>query len=288
MNKYILLLVAASILGACVPAEKNEVTVVSVSIEPLKYIVDQLTGEDLDVNVMVPPGASHATYAPTTAQLQKLSDSNLYIQIGHLGYEEAFMSRLAGLNPNMHLLNLSSKVELIRGPEIDHGDHVHKGGVDPHIWMSPAVMLELLPLIREAILEVFPETATTMEVNYPVLYEEVSKLHNTWEETTQSLRQHSFMIFHPALTYLARDYGFEQVPLERDGKEPSPALLRQIIDQARKHHIGLILIQEEFDTRNAHLISEETGAVLVQINPMAYNWIDEMEEILNTFKVYLK
>ena len=284
----ILAFIVIAITGCQSAGPDGERPVVSVSIQPLKFFVDELSGEMLEVNVMVPSGASHATYSPTTGQLQKLSDSGIYFRIGHLGYEEAFLHRLAELNPGMAVLNLSEKVELIRGEPIHHGDHVHEGGIDPHIWMSPAVIRNLLPVMRDAIVDEYPELEETVRANYHNLHLQISELHNQWEALSGQLTHDGFMIFHPALTYLARDYGFTQIPVEREGKEPSPATLRRIIDIARTRNIPVIFIQQEFDVRSAQLISEESGAELVQINPLAYNWKEEMEQLLEIFKNHLQ
>lgn len=267
---------------------KQPEPIVSVSIIPLQFFIDQLTDGALEVNVMVPPGASHATYSPTTSQFRRLSDSGLYFRIGHLGYEQAWIGRLSELNPTMKVVNLSGGLELIRGEEIDHGDHVHEGGIDPHIWMSPSVMLKLLPTMRDAILEIYPELSETVQTRYEELQAELLSVHRAMEMVTSDLDQRTFMIFHPALTYLARDYGLEQVSIERGGKDPTPAQLSRIIREARTHQVPLIFIQEEFDVRSAQLVSEESGATLVQINPMAYDWIDEMHRLMGLFKEYLQ
>ncbi len=274
--------------GACRTSTMTERdAVVSVSIVPLEYFVDRLTGGELEVNVMIPPGASHATYSPTTGQFRKLSDSGIYFRIGYLGYEQAWIGRLSAINPDMRVVNLSDGIELIRGEEIDHGDHVHEGGIDPHIWMSPAVMLSLLPKIKAAIAEEYPGLSEQLDANYAELYDEVLGLDEAMRALTASLSKKQFMIFHPALTYLARDYGLEQIAIERLGKEPSPAFLSYVISEARQHDIPLILIQQEFDMRSAQLISQESGATLMQINPLAYNWTDSMRELMEIFKTYL-
>ncbi len=270
------------------PRQSAHDAVVSVSITPIQFFVDRLTDQALDVNIMVPQGASHATYAPTTSQFRKLSDSGLYFRIGYLGYEQAWISRLSELSPGMKVIDLSDGLELIRGEEIDHGDHVHEGGIDPHIWMSPAVMLKLLPVMRDAIIQVFPELAETVEQNYEPLYAEIKAIHQAMEMVTSTLSQRTFMIFHPALTYLARDYRLEQVSIERGGKDPTPAQLARIIRQAREHQVPLIFIQEEFDVRSAQLVSDESGTTLVQINPMAYDWTEEMQQLMGVFREYMQ
>ncbi|MFO7999298.1 MAG: zinc ABC transporter substrate-binding protein [Bacteroidales bacterium] len=262
--------------------------VLSVSIEPVQYFVDRLTGGALEVNVMVPAGASHGTYSPTPQQFQRLSDSGLYLRIGYLGYEQAWIGRLKELNPAMEVVNLSDHVRLIRGQEVVHGDHVHEGGIDPHIWMSPAVMIELLPVIKNAINTHYPGYREVVEANHALLESEIQEVHRIFVELSGTLSNHSFMIFHPALTYLARDYGFEQISIEHDGKEPSPAMLGRMIREARDHQISVVFIQEEYDMRSAALVGEETGAALIRINPMDYDWMAAMYALAETFKEHLQ
>jgi zinc transport system substrate-binding protein len=267
----------------------SENNVLSVSVLPQKFFVDELTGGALDVNVMIPPGASHSTYSPTPQQFKKLSDSRLYLGIGHLGYEQAWMPRLSELNSDMQVVILSDKVATIAGSCDDHHhhhDHNHQG-VDPHIWMSPKVMLELMPHIKSALLLSYPELASAIESNYDNLYQRIENVDNVMSEVTSSLGNRKFIIFHPALTYLARDYDLEQVSIEHDGKEPSPAFLAQVIQRAKSEKITVIFIQQEYDVRNAEVVSKEANLQLIQINPMAYSWIESMEHLIEIFKTHL-
>jgi zinc transport system substrate-binding protein len=287
MRLMAVLVIMFGVMVGCGPRERKE-TVVSVSILPVKYFIDRLTDNALEVNVMVPQGSSHGTYSPTARQMQRLSDSGIYFRIGYLGYEQAFIRRLNELNPEMKEVNLSNHVELIRGKPVVHGDHVHEGGVDPHIWMSPAVMMNLLPVIKAALVEVYPELQEVVEANYPALFADVERAHLEMLELTQTIMQKRFLIFHPALTYLARDYGMDQVSIEHEGKEPSPGQLSQLITEARAESIPVIFIQEEYDQRNAELVAAETGAKIIQINPLAYDWLKEMVELMDIFKQYLQ
>jgi zinc transport system substrate-binding protein len=279
----ILTFIGMPIMKSCQIHTKKQDMVISTSILPLKFFIDRLTEESIEVNVMVPPGASHSSYSPTPRQFKKLSDSGLYIRIGYLGYEQAWIGRLRELNPTMDVLALSDHIELIHGGDVDHGDHKHEGGVDPHIWMSPKIMIQLLPLIRDAIIQAYPDLRGDIEKNYPVLAAEIAVVDQEFAHLSDKLTQNSFMIYHPALTYLARDYGFNQISIEHEGKEPSPAMLSRIIRDAREFSIPVIFIQEEYDMRSAELIGKETGAKLEQINPMAYNWIESMQGIQQSF-----
>ncbi len=262
--------------------------IVSVSIPPLKYFVDRLTDNALDVNIMVPQGASHGTYSPTAQQMRKLSDSRAYFRIGYLGYEQNFINKLKELNPTMREVNLSDYTTLIRGEAIIHGDHVHEGGIDPHIWMSPKVMLTLIPVIRDNLTELYPELEQVITENYPALLSEMESLHTKMDSLTQFLSHKRFLIFHPAMTYLARDYGLEQVSIEHQGKEPTPARLARLIRDAKAEDIPVVFIQMEYDVRNAQLVATETGAAIATINHMQYDWFASIQEIMGHFNNYLK
>lgn len=288
LSGFLAALTLLSFSPGCQRSAKQPEPVVTVSIQPVKYFIDRLTDGALEVNVMVPPGASHSTYSPTPQQFRRLSDSGIYIRIGYLGYEQAWIGRLSELNPGMTVLNLSDHTELIRGEEVDHGDHTHEGGIDPHIWMSPAVMQSLLPEIKEAIVNVYPDLGTIVEENYPVLDAEIKEVDETFRQLSSELGQKSFMIYHPALTYLARDYGFNQISVEHEGKEPSPAMLGRIIRDAREHEIPVIFIQAEYDMRSAELISSETGASLAQINPEGYDWHEIMNDIIALMREHMQ
>ncbi|MFW5754762.1 MAG: metal ABC transporter solute-binding protein, Zn/Mn family [Marinilabiliaceae bacterium] len=278
-------LFALLFIWSCREGEKK--AGVSVSIEPLKYFVDRLTSEQVEVNVMVPMGASPQTYSPTSKQLARVSSAGLYVQVGELGFEKAWMKKIRGFNKEMEVLNLSENLELIGGSDHDHDGHDHSEGKDPHIWMSPKVVKNFLPHLRDVLKKAFPEQSDVIDQNYPELYSEVENLDRKFSLLADSLKHKKFMIFHPALTYLARDYGFEQIAIEHEGKEPSPRKLREVIDKANDEGIRIIFIQAEFDERSARMVQDATGAELAVINPLAYKWKETMEEISVLFEEHL-
>ena len=104
---------------------------------------------------------------------------------------------------------------------------------------------------------------------------EVSKL-------LKPLLSRTFIIYHPALTYLAVEYGLTQLCIEMDGKEPSPSQMKDLIDTARKHNVRVVFVQQEFDRKNAELIAKETGTRIATINPLSYDWTGELLKIAHT------
>ena len=88
-----------------------------------------------------------------------------------------------------------------------------------------------------------------------------------------------FIIYHPALTYLARDYNLEQVAIEHEGKEPSAKHLATIIERARCDGMKRVFYQSEFPESSVAIVAEDIGAETVEINPLDENIFENIVEI---------
>lgn len=87
-----------------------------------------------------------------------------------------------------------------------------------------------------------------------------------------------FVIYHPILTYFARDYQLEQLAIEEEGREPSAAQLKSLIERARKEKIKFCLIQAEFANRNTTTFINESHTKPMDINPLQGDWNWAMQE----------
>lgn len=277
--KYILL-IALTLFTACTPKSKQQAAderIISVTIEPLRYFTEAIAGDKFKVVSMVPKGSSPETYDPTPAQLVSLSKSEAYLKIGYIGFELSWMSRLQQNHPHIKVFDTSVGVELIRSQGHMHGDHYHAGGVEPHIWNSGSNARIIANNILKALLELDKENEPYYRQRHEAL---ILKINQTDEAIHTLLRNHAadhaFMIYHPALTYFARDYNLHQICIEEEGKEPSAAHLKALIDVSRFENIRVIFVQPEFDERNAQIIAKQTNTRIVAINPLAYEWEEEM------------
>ncbi|OAV66283.1 putative zinc transport system zinc-binding lipoprotein AdcA precursor [Bacteroidales bacterium Barb6XT] len=280
---FFLLLFFLSVVS-CETKREEEVRVVSVTIEPQRYFAEKVGGEHFKVNVVVPAGQSPETYDPVPRQMMEIGRSTAYLQIGCIGFEQAWMENICANNPDLPVFDLSEGMDMLGGGKEDgHDDEDenghHHNGADPHIWSS----IQGARIIAGNVLNAF---VTLDEKNRP-LYEEnyirlVAEIEATADSIARLLRpvlSRAFIIYHPALTYFAEDFNLTQLCIETDGKEPSPAQLMELTDIARNHNARIVFVQQEFDTKNAEIIARETGCRLVRINPLAYDWPEEMIRI---------
>lgn len=279
MNKYLTLLII--LLSACQSRQNDARELVSVSILPQKYFVDQISGNLLQVNVLVPPGSSPHNYEVLPSQMKDLARSKAWLQIGLLAFEDALRQKLADINKQVAMVDCSKGISLIAGSECgeeDH-DHSHHEAFDPHVWLAPAESKILAQNTLEALKQGFPQHTKAFEANYAKLALRIDSLSTQIDQKLSPLQNRHILIFHPALAYYARQFGLQQVALEMDGKEPSPRHMKEIVDLAHQQNIHVVFIQKEFDASFALQLSREIGGEVVVINPLDYDWEKQLLDI---------
>lgn len=253
--------------------------IITVSIAPFKYFVEEIAGDDFKVNVMVPAGANPHIYEPFPEQINKLRRSVAYISNGYLGFEMTWLDRFYETNKTMKRLSLGDKIDPLVSGHHHEGDHVE--GADPHYWVSPKCALIMATSVKEFLCELNPSQKQKYEVNYDSLFSKIQEVDNKALELFSGVKNRSFMIFHPNLGYLARDYGLEEIPVEYEGKEPPPSRLKELIDRAREDGLKTIFVQREYDTKNAKAIADEIGAEVKIIDPLSEEWQKATMDIIN-------
>ena len=208
------------------------------SILPIRSLVKEIVGEDFRIEVLVPPGASPETFEPTPRQFIGLNEAQLVFNVGLLEFETALLDKI---EDRTKIVDLSRGIVRIEGSCAHAGrngsDHAH--GVDPHMWTSPRALQRMAKNAYEAIHARWPDSAK-YTANHARLQEELRQLDLRTAEKIARSGIRYFIIYHPALTYYARDYGLRQEAVEADGKEPSAKRLTALIRQARKDGIGRI------------------------------------------------
>ena len=285
MKRFLYLIILCVILAGCKGTpqkqadsgktsgtEKPAVTVtVTVTISPYKYFVDQIAEGKVDVNVMVSNGNNPETYEPYAQQMMELSKSALYLKVGSIGFEQTWMKKLQDNAPDMKVIDTSVGIKPAKTPG---------GNIDPHVWMSCSNARIIASNILKALSELEPKNKAFFEKNYLSLLRIIDKrdsiIKEGFNKNPDLVRK--FVIYHPILTYFARDYQLEQLAIEEEGREPSAAQLKSLIQRARKEKIKFCLIQAEFANRNTTTFINESRTKPMDINPLQGDWNWAMQE----------
>ncbi len=275
--RYIILVMSVASLTSCTnkPATEENNKIITVTIEPLRYFTEQIAGKEYKVVTMVSNGNNPETYEPTPKQMMELSKSALYIKVGEIGFERTWMKKLEANAPHTIIVNSSEGISPAES---------NPGIKDPHTWMSATNAIIIAKNIYKALAETNLKDSLTFKKNLSKLIE---KINNTNIKVKRNIRKDknlSFLIYHPSLTYFARDYNLKQIPVEEEGREPSAAQLKEVIKKARNNNVRVMFVQKEFSNRNTDIVSKGSNAIKEEINPLDYNWDKQMIKIATLLK----
>ncbi|WP_305150228.1 metal ABC transporter solute-binding protein, Zn/Mn family [uncultured Duncaniella sp.] len=265
------------LLVACT-ATTHDTPIVTVSIEPQKYILEQITGNRVEIRTLIANGANPETFDPSVNHIINLTKSIGFLRMGNIGFEAAILDKVHSENPDLPIFNTSLGVMPVTGTH-SHGGITHDV-IDPHTWTSVKNVKIISKNMLIAMTEIDPSNADYYRSNYDRFAARLDSLDN---ELTIRLAPHkgeAFMVWHPSLSYFARDYGLEQITAgNADNKEVAMGTLKETIDHASEHKARIFFYQKDLDSRQAEALSSQLGLTKVNINPLSYEWEKEMTAI---------
>jgi len=260
----------AGCTGADGDVEDDGRIVVVVTIPPQQEFVERVGGDHVRVILLVPPGADPHTHEPAPAVLAGVAEADLYAMVGSgIEFEIAWGEKIAALNPGMAVVNCSQGVEFI--------------AADPHIWTSPRNAKVMVENIRDGLIEADPENAEDYRRNAAAYLDDLDTLDAEISALIAGSGVMVVLVDHPSWAYLARDYGFEEVAIESEGKEPSPKRIEHLIRLAEEEGVRVVFASPEHSTRSAGVIAEAIGGSVVTVSPLKKDYMDNMRQVASAF-----
>lgn len=298
--RYIVLMFSVMSITGCThshrpspQAEGEARPAVIVSIEPYRYFTEQIAGDKVKVVTLVPKGASPETYEPTARQMVEMADARMYLLIGTTPFEQAWTRRVtetistpspfgnkqAAPSASLKLIDTSRGVLSVRD---------RQGLDDPHLWMSTRNAILIARNIYVAMKAEFPADSAYFRHRLETFTAAARRLDSsitaTLRRTAGSTSPVTFLIYHPALTYFARDYGLRQLALEEEGKEPTASSMADMIRQAQRARVKTFFVQQEVANRNNEVVEQALQLRPTLIQPLSYDWPQEMMHIAGSLR----
>jgi zinc transport system substrate-binding protein len=287
MNQSLVLGAVALILllSACSPTAQpaSDKIGVMVTVLPQVEFVNAVGGDKVEVTAMVPPGANPHTYEVTPAQMAKLDKAKMYVKVGSpLEFELTWLDKLVAQNRDMLLVDGGRGIGLIESADPD------EPGIDAHTWTSPGNVKTMVTNISAGLSLISPADRPYFEKNRDSYVEKLDALDADIRSSLTGIANRTFIVYHPAWGYLAREYGLKQLGIERDGKEPQAAYMARLINEARENNVKVIFVSPQFDTRSAEAIAREIGGSVVNIDPEGRDYLDNMHKVAEALREALK
>ncbi len=249
---------------------------ISVSIAPQVYFVKAIAGQSVDINLLVKPGASPASYEPKPKQMKELESSDIYFAIG-VPYERVWLKKFAQMFPKLSIIKTQNGIE--KKPILGHS-HSHKAHkhhiLDPHIWLDPVLVKIQAKNIADALIDKYPENKALYEKNLKAFLQSLDALDAQISKLLQNKKSKKFLVFHPSWGYFVSRYGIVQKAIEIEGKEPKPRDLQHIIHEAKEDNIGIVFVAPQFSQKSAQTIAKQINAKVISINPLSFDWENEL------------
>jgi zinc transport system substrate-binding protein len=258
---------------------------VFVSIPPQAYLVDALAGNLVQVDILLPPGASPATYEPTPKQMAVLDSAQLYLQIGS-PFEGPILEKVAELMPELRVVDCRAGVEL---EPMDGSGHDHDAGLlDPHIWLDPRRMKIIASTTADALKALLPGEALGIEERLAVLHRAIDDTDARVAAVLAPFAGRTLLVFHPAYGYFTRRYGLIQVAVEVDGRAPSARRLTAVVGELRHQPVPALFVQPQFSRSAAERVANALDCDLVELDPLAGDYLANLETMADRIAGALK
>jgi zinc transport system substrate-binding protein len=302
MNKKILyssmmcIAMITVLLSGCIDNQTSDRIGVLVTIVPQIEMVEFIGGDYVDVTVMVPAGESPHSFEPTPDQMIKVSQATAYFKVGSgVEFELVHMATILEQNPNLKVFDCSEEITVVsfdehyghdnhhdEGDEHSHdeGEHHNEnhghshdhGSTDPHVWTSPLNFKKMAEVVYNGLVEINPENQQEYYSNYEDYILKLDNLNANVSDKLDPYEGRSFMVYHPAWGYFGDTYNLRMIAIEAGGKQPGPAGIAAIIEQAQNENITVIFVSPQFDTSSAETIAAEIGGSVVFANPLMTNY----------------
>jgi len=252
---------------------------VVVSILPQEIFVKKIGGEHVNVTTMVLPGHEPHSYEPKPSQMKMLSKADLYFSIG-VEFEKTWLDKFHAQNRHLIIVDSAKGIKRIKMASHHHHEegsgheaHGAHSGLDPHVWLSPSNVKIIAKNIYHALVKADPDHQADYKKGYEVFLSEIDKTDDQIKDILKEAKPHTkFLVFHPAFGYFAKEYHLVQVPVQVEGKEPTPKELVHIINESKEEKVKTIFAEPEFSDKSAKIIANELGIKVLKFSPLNPQW----------------
>lgn len=229
----------------------------AVSVAPLAWLVQQVGGDQVQVQTLVRSGQDPHGFEPAPTQLAQLAQARAYLALD-LPFEQAWLPRMLAVNPQLKVVSLI-------GPDAATER-------DPHLWLNPRTMIDLSERLAAMLGAMAPDQRLGFSERQRAVAATLTTLDAALAARFKPRRGETFLVHHPAWGHFAARYGLTQLAIERDGKEPGPRALAELTEQVRRLGIDTLFIEPQASEHLAHGLADTLGLRIVALDPMAADY----------------
>src|SRR5699024_5133566 len=172
--------------------EDAQDNIVYTSIYPIEFVVHQLIGEKITVRSIYPPGVDAHTYEPTLHETINIANGDAFIYLG---------ANMEGFDDNL--------AKNLKHPELFE---TNKGrDKDPHIWLDPLRMIKMGAIIKNKLIDIYPQYEQSIASNFKKLKDKLLRLDQKYQTIMSQKNDPEIIVSHAAFGYLEDRYNIKQI-----------------------------------------------------------------------------
>lgn len=302
--------------AASTPAASEQKLNVEVSFYPMYDFTKNVAGDLADVHTLIPPAMEPHDWEPTPQDIASIEKADVLVYNG--AGMESWMDQVKDSLSNSKLVQVeaSQGISIREGGEEEEHDHDHTdkattteehdhaddasakeghehdhdaatgeehdhdhGGLDPHVWLSPALAIKEVRNIEAGLAKAAPQHADQFKQNADAYIAKLEALDQDFKAAVKDSKRKDFITQHAAFAYLAAEYGLQQVPIAglSPEQEPSAAQMATVIDFAKEHKVKTIFFETLVSSKVSETIAKEIGAKTAVLNPIEGLTEDEVK-----------
>lgn len=274
MNKHSLIYATLlTVLSACSGGTVGSADkpVLLASIEPEAVIIKEIAGPSYNVVTLLDRSNDPETFEPGTAKLRESSRASVYFATGLLPFEGKIIEMLPD---SIDVFVVSKNIPLITG---SHGDE-HTHDADPHIFNSFVNLQTVATNICQHLSKLNPDSTSAYKHRCQALNASLDEQSSALDSL---LRGRAFGVWHPSLSYLARDYGMQQIAVGIENKESGTRQMRQAIDLLRQNNVNVVFYEDNGQRPRVEAIASGAGARAIELRLLGPDFINQLNQAAN-------
>ena len=262
-----LLLVATGCSSTASGGGTGKLNVV-VAFYPLRYVVEQVGGDQVSVSNLTLPGAEPHDLELTAKQVASVGSADFVF------YERGFQAAVDSAidtQKQKRVLDGASIVPLRATPGFaGEAATPSTSALDPHTWLDPQTMIAYASAVAEQLSQARPDASVAFQQRADALVKQLTTLDGEFSTGLASCRLKVFVTSHAAFGYLAERYGLQQVGIAglTPDAEPTPARLAEVQKIAQQQGVTTIFSETLASPALSDALAKDLGLKTDVLDPL--------------------
>ncbi len=256
-------------------AGADPLTIVT-DIAPVRSLVEAVAGDNADVGVLLPPGASPHDYAmrPSEARMLTKADIVFWVGEGLTPFLEAPVESLAADATSVEFLHTEGWEPLpmrdFHDEEEEGHDHHDHGDLDPHAWLSPDTLTVWAGIVADTLSATDPDNAETYRENAAAFVAEVDAAKNEATALLADVKDGKYVVSHDGFQYFETAFDMPSTDMIAlsDASNPGAAHLAALRDRVAEEGVTCILTDTQTNLGWAELVGEGQDVSFAVVDPL--------------------